>query len=189
MTKDHYRRMYKQKRIALSEQERGVFDESICAGLIALDWSNLHAVHVYMPIAKLNEPNPFSFVNLLRSQFPQTALIVSKSDFQNSQMRHYVWDASTVFEENSWGIMEPVDGISVDETAIDVVLVPLLAADVRGNRVGYGKGFYDRFLRGCKPDVQKIGLSYFEPVEAIDDVAPWDVPVDILITPFKTYQF
>jgi 5-formyltetrahydrofolate cyclo-ligase len=51
-----------------------------------------------------------------------------------------------------------------------VVFVPLLAFDKKGNRVGYGKGFYDAFLSKCKPETIKIGLSFFEAEETIDDV-------------------
>ena len=70
-----------------------------------------------------------------------------------------------------------------------MVLVPLLAFDSKGYRVGYGKGFYDRFLKQCRNDCVKIGLSYFEPIDAINDAGEFDVPLDFCITPQKAYVF
>ena len=72
---------------------------------------------------------------------------------------------------------------------IEVVFVPLLGYDLKGNRVGYGKGFYDRFLSECKPETLKIGLSFFEPEELITDVFVEDVKLDYCVTPKETYQF
>jgi len=69
------------------------------------------------------------------------------------------------------------------------VLVPLLSFDKKGFRVGYGKGFYDRFLMQCKSDCIKIGLSYFDPIDVIDDADEFDVPLDFCITPQKVYVF
>ena len=95
----------------------------------------------------------------------------------------------TRLKENHWGIPEPVDGSSLDPKLIDVVFVPLLVFDKMGHRVGYGKGFYDKFLKSCREDVIKIGLSYFEAVEQISDVNPNDMVMDYCITPNKIYSF
>ena len=70
-----------------------------------------------------------------------------------------------------------------------MVLVPLLGFDERGHRVGYGKGFYDRFLAECNPKIQKIGLSLFEPVAQIDDTSDFDIPLDACITPNRIWYF
>ena len=65
----------------------------------------------------------------------------------------------------------------------------MLAFDTRGNRVGYGKGFYDRYLPACRPDCIKLGFSYFDPVDSVDDAHEFDVPLDLCITPNRTYVF
>jgi 5-formyltetrahydrofolate cyclo-ligase len=70
-----------------------------------------------------------------------------------------------------------------------VVFVPLLAFDKQGNRVGYGKGFYDRFLANCKPETIKIGLSFFEVENEIADVFNNDIELDYCVTPNKIYTF
>ena len=82
-----------------------------------------------------------------------------------------------------------IDGIKIPTSKIEVVFVPLLAFDKKGNRVGYGKGFYDRFLSECNPETIKIGLSFFEPEELIEDVFENDVKLDYCVTPDEVYQF
>jgi 5-formyltetrahydrofolate cyclo-ligase len=65
----------------------------------------------------------------------------------------------------------------------------LLAFDVKGNRVGYGKGYFDKYLKECREDCIKVGLSYYEPLDSIDDANEFDVPLDFCITPQRTYVF
>lgn len=96
---------------------------------------------------------------------------------------------SKTFANSAWGIPEPVDGTLVKPTDFDIILLPLLAFDLKGNRVGYGKGFYDRYLLNCKPDCLKIGISLFNPVDLIEEVESHDIPLDIAICPAKLYDF
>jgi 5-formyltetrahydrofolate cyclo-ligase len=104
-------------------------------------------------------------------------------------MKHFLVDEHTVFQDNQYGIPEPTAGIEVTSDMIDVVFVPLLAFDKKGNRVGYGKGYYDRFLAGCRNDVITIGLSFFPPVLSIDDIDFFDKKLDFCITPECVYAF
>ena len=90
--------------------------------------------------------------------------------------------------ENRWGIREPVSGEVLGPEQIDLVIVPLLCFDASGHRVGYGRGMYDRFLAGCRADCLKVGLSYFPPVAAIDDVSETDIGLDVCITPEREYK-
>lgn len=96
---------------------------------------------------------------------------------------------SKTFANSAWGIPEPVGGAVVKPTDLDIILLPLLAFDLKGNRVGYGKGFYDRYLLNCKPDCLKIGISLFDPVDLIEEVESHDIPLDIAICPAKLYDF
>lgn len=93
------------------------------------------------------------------------------------------------FANSTWGIPEPVGGIVVKPTDFDIVLLPLVTFDLKGNRVGYGKGFYDRYLVKCRPDCLKIGISLFDPVDHIEEVESHDIPLDIAICPAKMYDF
>jgi 5-formyltetrahydrofolate cyclo-ligase len=104
-------------------------------------------------------------------------------------MSHFLLTDNTKIKKNEYNIPEPVNGLPVPTEMIDVVFVPLLAYDKLGNRVGYGKGFYDKFLNQCKPDVLKIGLSFFEPEELIEDVFENDVKLDFCVTSEKVICF
>jgi len=118
-------------------------------------------------------------------------LIFSKVEKNTSQLIPYLTDKKSTFIVSDWGILEPTEETSVrlNPKDIDVVFIPLLAVDTQGHRVGYGKGFYDRFLAQVKPDVIKIGLSLEEPIEPIEDLNPYDIALDFAITPDATYRF
>ena len=104
-------------------------------------------------------------------------------------MIHFLLTDSTRLKKSKWNIPEPVDGIEIAPNKLDVVFVPLLAFDGQGQRVGYGKGFYDRFLAQCRKDAIKIGLSLFEAEERISDFEESDIPLDFCVTPKKVYSF
>ncbi|MCI0921032.1 5-formyltetrahydrofolate cyclo-ligase [Sphingobacterium rhinopitheci] len=189
MTKAEYRSIYKHKRLALPFSEKSKWDVLIYNQLITLPWVEARYVHVFIPIKKLKEPDTHLFVDYIRTNFPTCNIVISKSSFQDNSMTNYIWSSDLVLVENKWGIEEPYDGEIVNEEMIDVVLIPLLIADLNGNRIGYGKGFYDRFLSKCRTDVKKIGVCYFEPVQKIDDISTLDIPLDMLITPHNTYIY
>ena len=84
---------------------------------------------------------------------------------------------------------EPYNNIFNDPEEIDLILVPLLAFDTYGYRVGYGKGYYDKFLKECREDLVKIGFSYFDPVDVIDDINAFDVKLTYCITPNANFTF
>src|SRR5690606_39308488 len=114
---------------------------------------------------------------------------LSKTERGTFRMRHFIWDAATILTLNHWGIPEPESGTAIQPQAIDVVFVPLLVFDTQGNRVGYGKGFYDRFLSECRPTVMKIGLSLFGPIAAIADTDNYDIRLDTCVTPERIWRF
>ena len=68
------------------------------------------------------------------------------------EMVHLLLQDNTSLRVSNYGVPEPVSGIEIPPSQIDVVFVPLLAFDELGNRVGYGKGYYDRFLTTCRGD-------------------------------------
>jgi 5-formyltetrahydrofolate cyclo-ligase len=116
-------------------------------------------------------------------------VVVSKSDFKTTSMLHYLLTDNTKIKKNEYNIPEPVNGLPVPSEMLDVVFVPLLAYDKQGNRIGYGKGFYDKFLSECKPTTVKIGLSFFEPENLIEDVFETDVKLDFCVSPQKVIIF
>lgn len=146
-------------------------------------------IHIFLSITKNNEVNTFHFINQILREYPSVQIAVPKSNFTNGEMINIRYDLHTTLKVNKLGIPEPVKGESVDPSCFDIVLVPLLCFDKRGYRVGYGKGFYDRFLAKCKPGTRKIGLSLFPPVEEISDTADYDIRLDACIEPEQIHYF
>ena len=143
--------------------------------------------HIFLPIEEHNEVDTELILHLLSGKDKE--IIVSKADFESRKMTHFLLTDNTKIKKNEYNIPEPVDGIEVPSQKIEVVFIPLLAFDLKGNRVGYGKGFYDKFLAECKPETIKIGLSFFESEEKINDVFEGDIPLNYCVTPIKTYSF
>ena len=123
-----------------------------------------------------------TFAKLWRD-YPHVQTVVPRVDFKTSLIRNLKFTHETELVRNVWDIDEPTHDEDVETQSIDMVLVPGLCFDSSGHRVGYGKGFYDRFLKTCRADCVKIGLSYFEPVDAIFDVHDEDVRLNFIITP------
>ncbi|MEZ0450579.1 5-formyltetrahydrofolate cyclo-ligase [Sphingobacterium thalpophilum] len=188
-SKKDLRQEFKTKRCQLSEEEEHMLNQKLQMQFRGIDLSLIRYLHVFLPITKYHEPNTYPMIEYLKEAFPQMMLVVSRSNFEDCSMQHYILDQHTVFEINRWGIPEPVAGLEVAPSEIDFILVPLLAFDSNGHRVGYGKGFYDRFFALCRPDVQRVGLSFFDPVENIADENEHDVRLTKAITPERIYHF
>jgi 5-formyltetrahydrofolate cyclo-ligase len=187
MTKKELRIKYKALRKALSPDEVDDKSLAIANKLLHLDiWGNIY-FHLFLSIEEHKEINTEFILHILAAK--DREVVVSRSDFETCSMVHYLLTDNTKIKKNDYGIPEPVDGIEVPPSKIDVVFVPLLAFDVTGHRTGYGKGFYDRFLSECRPDVVKIGLSFFEAEEKISDVNPTDIVLDYCVTPSQVYRF
>ncbi len=152
--------------------------ESICYQLKKMDLDKC-IVHVFFPIKKLNEIDLGIFIDHCHST--GINLCTSVSNFSTNTMRTVLINKNTPFHTNDWGIPEPKDGPELDESEIDIVIVPLLYADRKGNRIGYGKGFYDRFLANCKSSVNKIGVNYFPSSEDLENIDSTDIRLNQLL--------
>lgn len=186
MNKSTLRKEALAKRNALTEHQLVELNESLLAQFKTLDFSNIKSIHIFLPIAKQKEPNTFLIIDWLQLNFPELKIIVPKADFQSSLMCHYIFNSKLDLVNNHYHIPEPQTAERF--TGIpDMVIVPLLAFDEKGYRVGYGKGFYDRFLEHIA--TQKIGLSFFDAVAEINDVHLNDIRLDKCITPNQIYNF
>lgn len=183
MTKEELRKIYKEKRKSLSSGEKEQANNAVVEQLLKQIEPN-STVAVFLPIKRHNELDITSILKLSHCKW-----VVSKSDFESGEMQFYVYEGENQIEENEWGIPEPKSGQKVTPDEIDLIIIPMLACDANGHRVGYGKGFYDRFLPLCRQDCKKIGINFFAPVEQIEDSYIGDAEIDTLITPQKFYQF
>lgn len=188
MTKQQLRIGYISKRNRLSQVEY----EDLCVKLFqqfqAVNLAGVSCVHLFLTIHKRKEPDTFIIRDWLKANHPQIKIVLPKTNFADNTMQSFADDDDLQLEVNAFGITEPMTGNEVDAVEIDLILVPLLAFDKQGYRVGYGKGFYDRFITQCRPDVQLIGLSFFGPVEKIEDLNGFDKPLTACITPAKIYS-
>ncbi len=187
MNKKDLRLKYKNLRQAMLPEEAEDKSLAIANRLLQLDiWDNTY-FHLFLTMENQKEVHTDFILNILAGKDKE--VIVSRSDFERMAMVHYLLTDNTKLMVSQYGIPEPVDGIEVPSNKIDVVFVPLLAFDSDGHRVGYGKGFYDRFLNECKPDVIKIGLSFFEAENEAIEANATDVRLDYCVTPLKIYTF
>ncbi len=190
MTKAQIRTQFLQKRKALGRSAYWNLNEQLLESFKQTDWSGYKNIHIFLPIRENNEPDTFAFIQYLTQEHPDIRIILPRTDFGGLSMKNILYDPDlSILQKNKYGIPEPVHGREIPSTEIDAVLLPLLAFDEQGNRVGYGKGFYDRFLQTCRPDVFKAGISLFGPSEGIEDVSEFDQPMDCCITPEKTWTF
>ncbi|MEN8764472.1 MAG: 5-formyltetrahydrofolate cyclo-ligase [Wenyingzhuangia sp.] len=188
MKKNELRKKYKSLRQDLSLEEVELKSMSVANQLLNLPIWNQTYYHLFLSIQVKKEIDTEQILHVLFAKNKE--VVVSKSDFETNTMNHFLLTENTRLKVNDYGIPEPKNGLPVPEAMIEVVFVPLLAFDQKGNRVGYGKGFYDKFLQKCDSNVIKIGLSFFEPVvPEITDIHHDDVPLNYCVTPNKIYCF
>tara|TARA_R110002020_G_scaffold412824_4_gene622375 strand:+ start:785 stop:1354 length:570 start_codon:yes stop_codon:yes gene_type:complete len=186
MLKKDLRIKYSRLRSSLTPTEISQNSITIANSVLKLPIWDMQYFHIFLPIAQKSEIDTEGIISILLGL--DKNVIVPKI-ISSTELEHYLLTDNTKFTTNTLNIPEPIDGITVEPKKIDVVFIPLLAFDNGGNRIGYGKGYYDRFLSECREDVIKIGLSFFEAEIEIDDVDTTDIPLDYCVTPLKSYSF
>lgn len=196
MNKKELRQKYKALRNQLSENDLEEMSLAVANNLLTLPIWDKNYFHIFLSISEQKEVNTEYILHLLAGK--DKDIIISKSDFGTREMTHFLLTDNTKIKKNQYNIPEPVGGLEVPTHKIEVVFVPLLAFDKSGHRVGYGKGFYDQFLKECNTDRRdneltkhtvKIGLSFFEAEEKISGIFESDVRLDYCVTPVKIYCF
>lgn len=187
MTKKELRAIYKEKRAAIGNAGRNKFEDLILIQFQKLDIDIPGHLLTYAPFSDEYDPQLVTGYCYFKNPLQQLYYPVINKE---TDAMEAVWvDENTFFEPNRYGIDEPVSGKPIFPGEIEMVIVPLLAFDRKGYRVGYGKGYYDRFLEKCDASVMKIGFSFFEATESIDDIRDHDIRLDYCITPEKIYSF
>ena len=185
MSKETYRKKYKSLRATISNETLETLSIDIANNSLKLPiWEFLN-YHIFLPIFDKTEVNTEFLLHILQGK--DKSIIVPKVK-NKSEMTHILLQDNTSLKLSNYGVPEPVSGIEIQPSQIEVVFIPLLAYDLKGNRLGYGKGFYDRFLSQCKPETVLIGLSLFEPEQEVP-YEKTDIPLHFCITPKKLYKF
>ena len=189
MLKQEIRNIYREKRFTISSSDKMKWDDLLLIQLQTLELPFLHFLLSFYPIEQHNEVNSFLFSDFLHFRNPGMQICYPKTSVSDNSMKAIICSADTIFEANRYNIPEPLADAVAVPSSIDLVITPMLACDMKGNRVGYGKGYFDRYLTECREDCLKIGFSYFEPVDSVDDANEFDVPLDFCITPQRIYVF
>ncbi|MFL9834820.1 5-formyltetrahydrofolate cyclo-ligase [Chryseobacterium terrae] len=186
MKKSEIRKLYLEKRKKMSQDEVFVLSEKIFENFINyFKPVPNQKVHIFIPIEKFNEINTQIFINYFLSR--NIKVFVPK--IVDTKLISVEIFTDTQFETNNWGISEPISNEDSEDSDFDFVITPLLYCDFKGNRVGYGKGFYDHFFENISKNSKKIGVNYFNPDHMIDDIWENDIPLDYLVTPTEVLSF
>lgn len=189
MTKSELRKIYLEKQKSLSNSERIEKSRKIADHFFEnFSLENIRFLHVFLAIEKNREVETSYIFKRLWRDFPEITTVASRIDFEAMTLENLKLAPETKLVKNRWHIFEPTNSELIAVEKIDAVTVPLLCFDERGCRVGYGKGFYDKFLSECRTDCVKIGLSYFAPVAEISDAREYDVKLDCCVTPEEIFN-
>ena len=189
MVKEQLRKEYVERRKALSATQKNKWEDLILIQFQKLGLQIPDKLLSYMPMEYKNEYDPFLVEEYCSFKNPDLQLSYTKitGDFSNLHCIETTDD--TTFDINKWGIAEPVSGNEIAITDVGMLFIPLLCFDVKGFRVGYGKGFYDKLLANASPEIIKVGFSFFEPVVKIEDVDGYDIPLNYCLTLENFYSF
>jgi len=188
-SKAELRRRYRDERNELLPADVAELSRRIADRFFAsFDVTQTKVLSTFIRISKLNEIDTSAVYFRLWRDHPNVRTVAPVVDIESDRIDSVEFSPSSELVENRWGLREPI-GKVVPSEEIDLVLVPLLCFDSTGHRVGYGKGFYDRLLATVRTDCLKVGLSYFPPVEAIDDAGEHDVRLDACVMPDSVMRF
>jgi len=182
------RKVYLEKRLFLSTQEYTFRNLQLQSQLFNhFDLSSYKSVHIFMSIDEKKEVLTAPIIEELKKRNRQVVINISKS-LPDGELSHFEFASDTIIKKNKWGIPEPHNAKPSNLNTIDLVFIPLISFDKTGHRIGYGKGYYDRFLKKV-PTAKKVGLALTPPLDLIHYSNEMDVKLDLCITPFKVYSF
>ena len=187
MNKKELREIYTAKRKELSYEKIEELSKRIGSNILKNFNLENKTISLFLPIKSQNEINTF----LLLDDFLKLGTIVgiSKTNFKTLELTHYKYISKDQLSLNSFGIPEPIFGEEIKPEKFEIVFVPLYTIDKDGQRVGYGKGIYDRFLKVCDKNCLFIGLNLFNKIEVIDNILPTDISLNYCVTPQKVIKF
>lgn len=188
MNKDTARKLFQEKRQKITvfrfEQESSQLIQNTINIIKKL---NPRCIHCFLPIQTKQEINTNPIIEYCWSK--NIHVVVPISNFDEGTLKSAEFSPNTETKITKNNIIEPSKPVWQEDHDIDLVITPLLAFDIKGYRVGYGKGFYDRFFASLRNDVKRVGISLFSPCEEIENINEYDIPLTHCITPKKIYTF
>ena len=185
-TKAVLRTEYQKRRDSLTEEQIADCSIQISNLSLTLNIWEYSIYHLFMTNEKNKEIDTSYLLSVIQGKDKQPVIPKIVDD---NRLEHFLLNDQTPLKNNRWGIPEPLSGITINPEQIEVVFVPLLVFDQQGHRVGYGKGYYDRFLDQCSESTLKVGLTFFDPVTKIEDIETHDISLDFALTPEQIYAF
>lgn len=192
MNKSLLRGVFQKKRALLSNEAFDALNKRISDQILEIICQQApKIVHIFLSVPNSREPNTHAILENIRMVAPNIRIVAPYMIPGTRLLEHYFLEPDSIFKTNPWGIPEPDPMLAqpVNVQDIDMVFLPLLAFDELGYRVGYGGGYYDRFLARCNTNTQKIGISLFPPVDKIEDLDQYDIRMDACITPDRKYYW
>lgn len=177
--KQEIRSQYLIRRKEISSKQKTRWDLLISDRLYHLShYINANTIHLYVSIDEQNEVDTRQIIQ--RSLKIGKKVVVPKMS-ENNSLEHFEIQSEADLKPNPLGIPEPEKGREVQVSEIDLIIVPMVAGDMNRNRLGYGKGYYDRFLKNS--DAIKIGLLYDLQIYPEDlPVESFDIPLDLILS-------
>lgn len=188
-TKEEIRQHFREARKQLSAEQQKQMNEGLLARLPQALQEIPARMLTFCSQPTWGEPDAHLLTQYIRDNFPAVQIAYPSITDEAGKMEAILPAPDAAMIPGKWNIPEPDKGDRLDPAILDLVLVPLLAFDLSGQRVGYGKGYYDRFLQRCRPGVIKLGISFFDPIDRIADTGIFDVPLSRCITPGRLYEF
>ena len=189
MIKSTVRKEFLQRRMDILEEELQQQTALIAFNFKKLSLPAVKYLLSYNPVLSRREFDVSVCEDILKQQNPSLNIAWPRIHVDMLDMEAGLVEREGLFIKNRFNILEPISGAIIAPDQLDVIFVPLVAFDVRGYRVGYGKGYYDKYLARCRADAVKVGFSFFEAVEYIEDIDDFDVPLNFCITPQRIYEF
>lgn len=189
MIKKTVRKDYLQRRLDIPEEDFQQQTALMAFNFKKLTFPPVKYLMSYSPLPANHEFDVSVCEDMLKQQNPSMQTTWPRIEEHSTSMEATVVQRGGLFIKNRYNILEPISGQTVAPELLDIIFVPLVAFDEKGFRVGYGKGYYDRFLARCRPDVIRVGFSYFEAIQGIEDLHQFDVPLNYCITPYRNYEF
>jgi 5-formyltetrahydrofolate cyclo-ligase len=187
-SKAEMRKRLKQLRSHLSPHQVEGLSRRITERLIeTVDWSKIQRLHCYLPIKRLREVDTNELLQYLWSRHPEIQTYTSQILPQSTTMAAVPIGPNSAIVQNDYGIPEPQGETQADELNFDLIIIPVVGFDAACNRLGYGLGYYDRWLAN-HPGGQRIGLAY--EVSRVDQipVKEHDQTLSAIVTEQKFYR-